>query len=124
MVDCNPKATPLDVDLNLSRLDCPDEVNAELQSKYRELIGSLMFLYQWTRPDLGYAVTFLSRYLHKPGVKHLTQAKNVLRYLKGTQEYGIQYSRDLNRLRLRNQKLNTLYALSDFDGIVTQLGQV
>ena len=74
-----------------------------------------MFLYQWTRPDLGYAVTFLSRYLHKPGVKHLTQAKNVLRYLKGTQEYGIQYSRDLNRLRLRNQKLNTLYALSNSD---------
>ena len=115
MVDCNPKATPLDVDLNLSLLDCPDEVNTELHSKYRELIGSLMFLYQWTRPDLGYAVTFLSRYLHKPGVKHLTQAKNVLRYLKGTQEYGIQYSRDLNRLRLRNQELNTLYALSNSD---------
>ena len=44
MVDCNPKATPLDVDLNLSLLDCPDEVNAELQSQCRELIGSLMFL--------------------------------------------------------------------------------
>ena len=72
MADCNPKAKPLNVDLNLSLLDCPDEVNAELQSQYRELIGSLMFLYQWTRPDLGYAVPFLSRYLHKPGVIQLT----------------------------------------------------
>ena len=115
MVDCNPKATSLDVDLNLNLLDCSDEVNAELQSQYRELIGSLMFLYQWTRPDLGYAVTFLSRYLHKPGVKHLTQAKNVLRYLKGTQDYGIHYTRDITRLGLRNQKLNTLYAHSDSD---------
>ena len=35
MVDCNPKATPLDVDLNLSLLDCPDEVNAELHNQYR-----------------------------------------------------------------------------------------
>ena len=29
MVDCHPKGTPLDVDLNLGLLDCPDEVNAE-----------------------------------------------------------------------------------------------
>ena len=103
------------VDLNLGLLDCPDEVNAELQSQYRELIGSLMFLYQLTRPVLGYTVIFLSRHLHKPGVKHLTQAKNVLRYLKGTQDYGIHYTRDITRLGLRNQKLNTLYALSDSD---------
>ena len=59
MVDCNPKATPLDVVLNLSLLDCPEEVNAELQSQYRDLIGSMLFLYQWMRPDLGYAVTYL-----------------------------------------------------------------
>ena len=49
MVDCNPKALPLDLDLNLSLSDCPDEINAEIQSQYRELIGSLLFLYQWTR---------------------------------------------------------------------------
>ena len=42
-----------------------------------------------TQPDLGYAVSFLSRYLHKPSVKHLTQVKNVLRYLsKEAQEYA------------------------------------
>jgi hypothetical protein len=49
-----------------------DEVGPELQSEYRAIVGSLMYLYQWTRPDLGFAVTFLSRYLHKlePGKKH------------------------------------------------------
>ena len=31
-------------------------------------------LYLWMRP-VGYAVTFLSRYLHKPGVKHLKRAQ-------------------------------------------------
>ena len=35
MVDCNPKATQLDIDLNLSLLGCPDEVNAELQGQHR-----------------------------------------------------------------------------------------
>ena len=74
-----------------------------------------MYLYQWTRPDLGFTVTFLSRYLHKPGVKHMQAAKHTLRYLKGTKDLGIRYTRDQNRLSARDQKLNTLYALSDSD---------
>jgi hypothetical protein len=41
-----------------------------------------MYLYQWTRPDLDFAVTFLSRCLHKPREKHLQAAKHALRYLK------------------------------------------
>ena len=46
MVDCNPKATPLDIDLNLRLSDCPDAVTKlPSTSQYRELIGSLMFLY-------------------------------------------------------------------------------
>ena len=72
-------------DLNLSLMDSPDEVDPILQSEYRAIIGSLMYLYQWTRPDLGFAVTFLSRYLHRPGEKHLQAAKHTLRYLKGTE---------------------------------------
>ena len=74
-----------------------------------------MYLYQWTRPDLDFAVTFLSRYLHKPGEKHLLAAKHVLRYLKGTIGLGIRYTRDLARLSTRDQQLNVLYALSDSD---------
>ena len=42
----------------------------------------------------------------------MTQAKNMLRYI---QDYGIHYTRDITRLGPRNQKLNTLYALSDSD---------
>ena len=39
-----------------------------------------------------------NRYLYNPGEKHLTQAKIILRYLKGTQEYGINLTRDFTRL--------------------------
>jgi hypothetical protein len=63
----------------------------------------------------GFAVTFLSRYLHKPGEKHLTAAKHVLHYLKGTIDFGIRYTRDESRLLARDQKLNVLYGLSDSD---------
>ena len=70
----------LPLNLNLSLLDCPDEVDSKLQAEYRAIVGSHMYLYQWTRPDLGFTVTFLSRYLHKPGVKHMRAAKHTLRY--------------------------------------------
>ena len=46
MEDCNPKSTPFDVNLDLSLKDCPDVVDPVLQHRYRELIGSLMYLYQ------------------------------------------------------------------------------
>ena len=42
-------------------------------------------------------------------------AKHTLRYLKGTKDLGIHYTRDQDRLSARDQKLNTLYALSDSD---------
>ena len=115
MNDCNPAKTPLPRDINLSLLDSPEDVDPKLQREYRAIVGSLMYLYQWTRPDLGFAVTFLSRYLHKPGDKHLQAAKHVLRYLKGTVELGIRYTRDLARLMRRDQQLNVMYTLSDSD---------
>ena len=84
--------------LNLSLLDCPDEVDSKLQAEYRAIVGSLMYLYQWTRPDLGFTVTFLSRYLHKTGVKHMQAAKHTQRHLKGTKDLGIHYTRDQDSL--------------------------
>ena len=65
------------------------------------------------QPDLGITVTFLSRYLHKLGVKDMHAAKHTPRYLKGTKGLGIQYTRDHDCLSARDQKLNIVYALSD-----------
>ena len=74
-----------------------------------------MYLDQWTRPDLGFAVLFLSRYLIEPGEKHITAAKHILHYLKGTIGFVIRHTRDAARLLARDQKLNVLYGLSDSD---------
>ena len=45
-----------------------------------------------TRPDISYAVQALSQFSSRPGPEHWTAVKQVLRYLKGTQYYGITYS--------------------------------
>jgi hypothetical protein len=115
MTECKPVSTPLPVNLDLSLKDFPEEGNPKLQAEYRAIVGSLMYLYQWARPDLGVAVTFLSRFLHKPGFKHLQTAKHTLRYLHGTKTMGIRYTRDIDRLRVRGHDLNVIYGLSDSD---------
>jgi hypothetical protein len=64
MSECKPVKMPLPRDCTFSLMDSPDEVDPRVQSEYRAIVGSLMCLYQWTRPYLGFSVSFLSRYLH------------------------------------------------------------
>ena len=42
-----------------------------------------------TRPDMMFVVSLISRYMENPTELHLLAAKRVLRYLKGTTEFGI-----------------------------------
>lgn len=46
-----------------------------------------------TRPDIMYSVSLISRYMAKPTEIHLQAAKRILRYLKGTFDYGIMYKK-------------------------------
>jgi hypothetical protein len=57
---------------------------------YRQMIGLLMYLTN-TRPDICFVVNTLSQYMVKPRRVHLVVAKHVLRYLKGTIDYGLGY---------------------------------
>ena len=61
------------------------------------MIGSLMYLMN-TRPDILFAVNTLIQYLIDSRSVHLTTAKHILRYLKGTIDYGLKYD--------ANQKIN------------------
>jgi hypothetical protein len=47
-----------------------------------------------TRPDICFDVNTLSQYLVEPRRVHLVAAKHVMRYLKGTLEYGLYYTGD------------------------------
>ena len=58
---------------------------------YRQMVGSLNYL-TTTRPDISYYVSVLSQFMAKPHESHWNAAKVVLRYLKGTLDYGIKYT--------------------------------
>ena len=53
----------------------------EEATRYRSVVASLNYLSQWTRPDIAFAVSKLSKFMSNPGPKHFKLLKRVLRYL-------------------------------------------
>jgi len=105
MMDCKAMATPMALNLKLLCDASSEPVDV---SMYRQMIGSLMYLTN-TRPDICFAVNTLSQFLTDPRSVHLVAVKHVLRYLKGTVDYGLRYE--------ANQKFNLQgYVDSDWAG--------
>eukprot|EP00253_Pinus_taeda_P012484 PITA_12484 len=105
MTECNPLSTPMEQNFKLTSIEGKEFEDA---TKYRQLIGSLIYL-TTTRPDISVVVGILSRFMQKPCEGHWSAAKRVLRYLKGTQDLGIKYTQvdDFSLIG---------YYDSDFDG--------
>jgi hypothetical protein len=53
-------------------------------NRYNELLGSLLYLANTTRPDISTAVGILSRFRVSPTTAHYNAALRVLKYLKDT----------------------------------------
>ncbi|KAJ9548588.1 hypothetical protein OSB04_021131 [Centaurea solstitialis] len=60
---------------------------------YRGMIGSLLCLTA-SRPDIMYSTCLCARYQAEPKESHLTAVKRIFRYLKGTPNLGLWYSKD------------------------------
>jgi hypothetical protein len=87
--DANPLGTPLDPHHKLSLSQCPSTPRQFEDMRgipYREAIGSLMYAALGTRPDISFAVSFLSQFMQNPGRPHWEAVKRVFRYLKGTRD--------------------------------------
>jgi hypothetical protein len=63
------------------------------QSEYAKIIGSVMFLMNYTRPDIAYAVSRLSRYTHNPSSEHWNALYRLLKYLKGTMYWSLNFTK-------------------------------
>ncbi|KAF0730467.1 hypothetical protein Ae201684P_021887 [Aphanomyces euteiches] len=57
-----------------------------------DAVGCLMYLMVATRPDIAVAVGVASQFLENPGQQHWSAVKCIFRYLKGTEDFGIEYS--------------------------------
>jgi hypothetical protein len=109
MDGCKPCQSPMEERLKLSKDSTSPRVNA---TSYRSIIGGLRYLAH-TRPDISFAVGYLSRFMEDPREDHLTATKHLLRYIAGTIKHGLVYPKRGNgRLEL------TGYSDSDMAGDV------
>ncbi|GJX62912.1 retrovirus-related pol polyprotein from transposon TNT 1-94 [Tanacetum coccineum] len=90
METCDPVDTPM---VEKSKLDEDPQGKAVDPTRYRGMIGTLMYLTS-SRPDLVFAVCMCARYQAKPTEKHLHAVKRIFRYLRGTINMGMWYSKD------------------------------
>jgi len=89
MEDCKSVSTPMNQKEKLSKEDKIEKVD---EAYFRGLIGCLMYL-TTTRPDILNAVSILSRFMHCASEIHLKAAKRVVRYIKGTINFGIKFKK-------------------------------
>ena len=87
MEDCKEMNTPIHQKEKLSKNDGAEKVE---ETYFRGLVGCLMYLTA-TRPDILYVVSTLSRFIHCACEVHLKAAKRVVRYIKGTINYGVKF---------------------------------
>lgn len=90
MSDCNPINTPMELKLNYEALNADKKCDAPC----RHLIGCLMYIMLCTRPDLSTCVNILSRYTNKNNKELWLCLKRVLRYIKGTIDLKLTYTRN------------------------------
>ena len=75
---------------------------------YRSAIGSLSYAAVCTRPDIATAVNKLAQFCQNPGEAHWKAVKQVLRYLRGTEDLGLTYN-------FKGQTELVLHGITDAD---------
>lgn len=88
MRDSNPVSTPIETGWNQTNSDKRNNA-----VPYREAVGNLTFLQVVSRPDIGFAVNIASRNLENPTDESWSLVKRILRYIKGTTDKGLLYSK-------------------------------
>jgi hypothetical protein len=83
MQDAKRVTTPL-YDAMMKRQEDTIKEDKQRKTLYQQIVGSLMWSAMSARPDIVFAVGYLSRFSSNPSEQHLKAAKRTLAYLKGT----------------------------------------
>lgn len=92
MSACQPADTPIEEGLKL----CvePNQVPFD-KGRQQRLAGRLMYLAH-TRPDLAYASSNVSQFMHNPGEQHMKAVMHILRYLKSAPGKGLLFTKHVD----------------------------
>ena len=87
MDECKATVGPVDLSSPL----VPSNHGTKVDAPFREAVGALMHLMTATRPDIAYAVGYVSRFMENPQQEHWVAVKRIFRYLQGTKSHGVCY---------------------------------
>lgn len=59
--------------------------------RYQHLVGQLIYL-SLTKPDIAYAISVVSHFIHALTLSHMEATYQILRYFKGCPRKGVFYS--------------------------------
>ncbi|KAH9762305.1 protein kinase domain-containing protein [Citrus sinensis] len=85
MSGCKPADTPIEANVKLEEVKGGVHVDA---GRYQRLVGKLIYL-SHTRPDIAFAVSVVSQFMHSPCEEHFEAVFRILRYLKATPRKGL-----------------------------------
>ncbi|GJY33936.1 ribonuclease H-like domain-containing protein [Tanacetum coccineum] len=101
MINCNPSRTHVDIE---SKLGVDGDPVSD-PTLYHSLAGAFQYL-TFTRPYISYAMQHVCLYMHDPQESHFSALKQILRYVHGTLDRGLQ---------LYSSSTSSLVAYSDAD---------
>ena len=90
LLDCKPADTPMVQNHKLGNHADQIPTNKE---RYQKLVGKLIYL-SYTRPDIAYAVSIVSQFMHCPSEDHMGAVIHILRYLKSSPGRGLLFSKN------------------------------
>lgn len=93
MIDCKPADIPMDPNLKLKATTTEALVD---KGRYQRLVGILIYLAH-TRPNIGFYVSMVSRFMNNPSETHMEAVFRILRYLKATPGTGLLFKKNSNR---------------------------
>ncbi|CAM8972838.1 unnamed protein product [Rhodiola kirilowii] len=86
------KRTPAATHVKITKDEAGTSVD---QTLYRSMIWSLIYL-TTIRPDIAHAIGVCARYQANPKESHLMNVKRIIKYVCGTVDYGLWYTKDTN----------------------------
>ncbi|WVY94335.1 hypothetical protein V8G54_033423 [Vigna mungo] len=104
---CKTSTVPIEQN---HKMGCEESVPVE-KAKYQRLVGKLIYL-SHTRPDIAYAVSVVSQFMHDPRERHMQAIDKILQYLKSSPGNGLLFKRE-DTLTMK------IYTDADYAGSIT-----
>mmetsp|Transcript_18521 Transcript_18521/g.37617 ORF Transcript_18521/g.37617 Transcript_18521/m.37617 type:complete len:1118 (-) Transcript_18521:723-4076(-) len=102
LTNVKPQTSPMKHGFQIDIDSLPAEPDPKHVAEFRAKIGSLIFLYVWTRPDIAFAVNYLARFTLRANRECIAAADHVFAYLKHTENKGIWFKRNPTNPEGRN----------------------